>query len=221
MNPNLSTILAVFASCILLCEVHCTLSPSNKSKKGAKPAKEKDFKIKVGAQQYSVFDRNLIEDEPSAKDILVESGSYYKDTENRLFNGTVLGYVTSVCVVCLSVLNSVFTICHEKEKGLQIECVHYHLLAASFQNRGVSSIKILENFCFQLKVICIAIHFSILSTERKRNITITLSCSERCICSCCSGTITATMWQKFGDRNLILFHQFGYKLFVSRMATIK
>lgn len=89
-------IIAVLAACVILCEVQCTLSPSNKSKKGSKAGKEKEFKIKVGPQQYSVFDRNLIEDEPSARDILVESGSYYKDTENRLFNGTVLGYVTSV-----------------------------------------------------------------------------------------------------------------------------
>ncbi len=101
MKSNISAIIAVLASCVILCEVHCTLSPSNKSKKGSKTGKEKEFKIKVGPQQYSVFDRNLIEDEPLARDILVESGSYYKETENRLFNGTVLGYVTSVCVVCL------------------------------------------------------------------------------------------------------------------------
>ncbi|XP_037033847.1 chitinase domain-containing protein 1 [Bradysia coprophila] len=95
MKPNLSTGITVLLSCVLLCEVHCTLSPSNKSKKGSKTGKDKDFKIKLGPQQFSVFDRNLIEDEPSARDILVESGSYYEETENRLFNGTVLGYVTS------------------------------------------------------------------------------------------------------------------------------
>lgn len=101
MKPNRSTIIAFLACCVLLCEVHCTLSPSNKSKKGSKTGKDKELKAKVGPQQYSVFDRNLIEDEPSARDILVESGSYYKDTENRLFNGTVLGYVTSVCVLLI------------------------------------------------------------------------------------------------------------------------
>lgn len=34
------------------------------------------------------------DDEPLAKDILVESGAYYKNTADRLFNGSVLGYVT-------------------------------------------------------------------------------------------------------------------------------
>lgn len=99
MRSSPSIIITVLASCFILCEVHCTLSPSNKSKKGNKTGKEKELNIKVGAQRYSVFDRNLIEDEPSARDILVECGSYYKDTENRLFNGTVLGYVTSVSII--------------------------------------------------------------------------------------------------------------------------
>lgn len=43
----------------------------------------------------NVFDRGLVDDEePLGKDILVESGAYYKDTTDRNFNGTVLGYVT-------------------------------------------------------------------------------------------------------------------------------
>ncbi|KAJ6646508.1 Chitinase domain-containing protein 1 [Pseudolycoriella hygida] len=96
MKSNVSILMVVLALCVILSKVHGTLSPSSKSKKGSKTtSKEKEFKVKVGPQQLSVFDRNLIEDEPSARDILVESGSYYKDTENRLFNGTVLGYVTS------------------------------------------------------------------------------------------------------------------------------
>lgn len=72
---------------------HGTLSPSNKNKK-AKSAK--DVKVKSGPQPDSVIDRNLVEEEPMARDIIVENAAYYKDTRNRLFNGTVLGYVTPV-----------------------------------------------------------------------------------------------------------------------------
>lgn len=100
MKSNISFTIAVLLFCVILSQVNCTLSPSNKAKK--KPPKEKELKIKVGPQDKSVFDRNLIEEEPSAKDILIESGAYYKNTGNRLFNGTVLGYVTTVRMgICL------------------------------------------------------------------------------------------------------------------------
>lgn len=79
-----------------------TLSPSNKNKK-AKSAK--DVKVKSGPQPDSVIDRNLVEEEPMARDIIVENAAYYKDTKNRLFNGTVLGYVTPV-IFCIEFSNS-------------------------------------------------------------------------------------------------------------------
>lgn len=42
-----------------------------------------------------MFDRNLVDDdEPLAKEIIIESGAYYKNTNDRHFNETVLGYVT-------------------------------------------------------------------------------------------------------------------------------
>lgn len=80
----------------ILCEiawVGTTISPSSKGKK-VKAPKE----IKTGAVDASVFDRNLVEEEPLANDILIENGAYYKDTSIRLFNSTVLGYVTPVSV---------------------------------------------------------------------------------------------------------------------------
>lgn len=77
--------------------VDATLSPSNKNKK---PKSGKDIKVKSGPQPDSVFDRNLVEEEPMARDIIVENAAYYKDTKNRLFNGTVLGYVTPV-IFCI------------------------------------------------------------------------------------------------------------------------
>lgn len=81
--------------CLTIISVNATLSPAKSSKKQIK-TKEKDWKVKIGPQSDSVFTRNLIEEEPLAKDIIIENGAYYKDTNNRLFNGTVLGYVTPV-----------------------------------------------------------------------------------------------------------------------------
>jgi hypothetical protein len=73
---------------------HGTLTP--KSKNDKKTTKTKEFKVKVTPDSLSVFDRNLIEEEPVSRDILVENQAYYKDTKTRRFNGTVLGYVTPV-----------------------------------------------------------------------------------------------------------------------------
>ncbi|XP_065088299.1 chitinase domain-containing protein 1-like [Ochlerotatus camptorhynchus] len=49
---------------------------------------------KLGPQGTSVFDRGLIQEETSVKDILVESGAYYEETALKNFKGNVLGYVT-------------------------------------------------------------------------------------------------------------------------------
>lgn len=68
-----------------------TLTPSDVKGKGKKV---KELKVKQGPQSSSVFDRGLIQEEPSAKDILVESGTYYEETALKNFKGTVLGYVT-------------------------------------------------------------------------------------------------------------------------------
>lgn len=67
-----------------------TLSPSNKK------SKTKELKVKSGPQDESVFDKDLIDEEPSSKDILIECNGYYKETNLRLFNSTILGYVTPV-----------------------------------------------------------------------------------------------------------------------------
>lgn len=73
--------------------IEATISPSSKGKK-AKTVKE--IKVNSGPIDKNVFQRNLIEDEPFAKDILVENAAYCKDTKKRLFEGQVLGYVTPV-----------------------------------------------------------------------------------------------------------------------------
>uniref|UniRef100_A0A1A9X0P7 Chitinase domain-containing protein 1 n=1 Tax=Glossina brevipalpis TaxID=37001 RepID=A0A1A9X0P7_9MUSC len=66
-----------------------TITPGNKVK-----GKSKQLKLKNGPQNVSVYDLDLIEAEPSAKDILINCQAYFKDTSLRNFNNTVLGYVT-------------------------------------------------------------------------------------------------------------------------------
>lgn len=90
-----------FLGCLLICLIcqpnwsQATISPSSKGKK-AKASKEKELKVNEGPVEDNVFERVLVDEEPSAADILMENGAYCKDTSRRLFNGTVLGYVTPV-----------------------------------------------------------------------------------------------------------------------------
>lgn len=89
----------------MLCEIPSigtTISPSSKGKKGKTP---KELKINVGPIGESVFDRGLIDDEPMSNDILIENGAYYKHTNVRNFNNTVLGYVTPVSSVTIEKKN--------------------------------------------------------------------------------------------------------------------
>lgn len=83
--------LALVALLLVVSIVDATLVPSKKGKKAAK-----ELKTKQGPQPSSVLDRNLVEEEPAARDILVEHATYFRDTDRRLFDGTVLGYVTPV-----------------------------------------------------------------------------------------------------------------------------
>lgn len=71
-----------------------TLTP--KSPRGAKEAKTKPDKFKSGPQSYSVFDRNLIVEKPTAKDILTNCRAYSSNTNMYNFDGLSLGYVTPV-----------------------------------------------------------------------------------------------------------------------------
>lgn len=73
--------------------VSATLLPP---KKGERSKAAKELKVNKGPVEQNVFDRNLVEDEPFAKDIIIESGTYYKDTKVRLFSGPTLGFLTPV-----------------------------------------------------------------------------------------------------------------------------
>lgn len=73
--------------------VESTISPSDKGKKAKS---QREIKANSGPVDQNVIERKLIEDEPSAKDILAESATYYQNTSARLFDGQVLAYVTPV-----------------------------------------------------------------------------------------------------------------------------
>lgn len=83
----------VFTVTLLIAVAICsaTLTPSKRGKRVAK-----ELKAKQGPQSHSVIDRNLVEEEPVGRDILLEHAAYCRDTDRKLFDGTVLGYVTPV-----------------------------------------------------------------------------------------------------------------------------
>ena len=88
-----SQLFLVLIFCVGLVLVSGTISPSSKTNKGGK---DKEWKLKTGPISENVIQRELVDEEPFSKSIVVESGAYYEDTSLRNFNGTVLGYVTPV-----------------------------------------------------------------------------------------------------------------------------
>lgn len=78
--------------CILPLLCQATLTPKSKRKQ----VEVKEEKTKIGPQNYTVFDRNLIVENPPAKDILLNHQAYFENTKKRKFKGLVLGYVTPV-----------------------------------------------------------------------------------------------------------------------------
>lgn len=78
----------------LVVTVSATINPS-KNKKN-KQKQSDTVKVRSGPQEKNVYERKLVDNEPLASDIIAESGTYYKETGLKNFNGTVLGYVTPV-----------------------------------------------------------------------------------------------------------------------------
>lgn len=77
---------------IFVCLSRCTLTPkSPKSKKNTAVDKGK-----IGPQNRTVFDENLVVENQSSKDIINYHQCYYKNTKSYNVNGMVLGYVTPV-----------------------------------------------------------------------------------------------------------------------------
>lgn len=88
---------------VLLITIEATLTPKSKGA-NKKTTKQKEFKVINGPQEESVFDRNLVEEEPASRDIISDNAAYYRRTDKKLFNGTILGYVTPVCLLIISLL---------------------------------------------------------------------------------------------------------------------
>lgn len=80
---------------VLLITIEATLAPKAKGA-NKKTIKQKEFKVINGPQEENVFDRNLVEEEPASRDIISDNAAYYRRTDKKLFNGTILGYVTPV-----------------------------------------------------------------------------------------------------------------------------
>lgn len=81
---------------ILVYSVSSTLNPS-KNKKGKQKSQDTaEIKVNKGPQFHSVYERNLVDSEPLASDIVAQAHTYYKEKSLKNFNGTVLGYVTPV-----------------------------------------------------------------------------------------------------------------------------
>ena len=70
-----------------------TLAPPDKNKR---TKQVKEIKENKGPVDKNVFERNLVQDEPTSESIIKESGTYFKNTSVRLFDGPTLGFVTRV-----------------------------------------------------------------------------------------------------------------------------
>lgn len=99
LNLRIIRFCLLLFSCVSLGGVLGTISPSSKTKG---KSKAKEYNVKTGPTGTSVFDRNLIDEEPSSKAIIIENEAYHEDTSLRNFNGTILGYVTPVCKTRIS-----------------------------------------------------------------------------------------------------------------------
>lgn len=77
-------------------EAVATLTP--KSPRGNKENKNKVDKVRLGPQNYTVFDKNFVTEAPTAKDILTNYQAFFRETDEYRFDGLVLGYVTPVSV---------------------------------------------------------------------------------------------------------------------------
>lgn len=82
---------------LLVVVVNGTLYPSDKRRQIVKAMRE--FVVRTGPVDKNVIDRNLIEEEPSPEDIIIESGAYYENTSLKNFEGTLLAYLQPVSIL--------------------------------------------------------------------------------------------------------------------------
>lgn len=77
---------------------NATIAPGEGRAKSKSTTSVKTLKIYEGLRDQSLQELKLIKPEPSAKDILIYHGTYYRELSQRHFNGTILGYLTPVSV---------------------------------------------------------------------------------------------------------------------------
>lgn len=106
-------IMAVFLGAV--CDINSsqTLTPKNRGgkKKPDEKTKKKLAKPIKGPQKSTVFDKGLVVEDPSAKEILANYQAFFTETDDYNFKDMVLGYVTPVstlkrCKVCFNTLIS-------------------------------------------------------------------------------------------------------------------
>lgn len=93
MKPRFEQSVSLIFALVLISSA--TIAPPDKNKKGRQT---KEFKVNKGPVDKNVFDRNLVQDEPTSELILRESATFYKNTSARLFDGLTLGFVTPVTI---------------------------------------------------------------------------------------------------------------------------
>ncbi|KAG5879225.1 hypothetical protein JTB14_026721 [Gonioctena quinquepunctata] len=75
-------------------EVEGTLSPKSPRRKKDEDVKPKVDKARVGPQNYTVFNKNLVNEAPTSKEIITNHQGFFREVDEFSFDGMVLGYVT-------------------------------------------------------------------------------------------------------------------------------
>jgi chitinase domain-containing protein 1 len=91
----------VAAVCVFLialfATVSATLNPSKNKKGKQKTEKVVNIKVNKGPQEKSVYERNLVDNEPLATDIIREAHAYYHDTSLKNFTEQLTEVNKSLC----------------------------------------------------------------------------------------------------------------------------
>lgn len=98
MIAKLFYLLIAFNTLNIYNEAVATLTP--KSPRGNKENINKLDKVRLGPQNYTVFDKNFVTEAATAKDILGNYQAFFRETDEYNFDGLVLGYVTPVSSEC-------------------------------------------------------------------------------------------------------------------------
>lgn len=93
MSKIINLLLPVVIYLTVIPNARSTLTPKSLKSKKSEILPEK---LKIGPQSYSIFDEQLINDNPSYKEILINYQAYYKNVNTFNTPGIVLGYVTPV-----------------------------------------------------------------------------------------------------------------------------